>query len=104
MHINLTGSIANVLWSELGTEQPTVTVLCTPCNKGNIGLRTGAHMLNHGAMCIAFIPQSDQQLGQQFEFYLRLFSAAGGKIVRTAQGMSETVLYSFKLDVVHRIA
>lgn len=48
-------------------------------------------------MCIAFIPQSDQQLGQQFEFYLRLFSAAGGKIVRTAQGVPEAILCSFEL-------
>lgn len=66
---------------------PSVVILCTTGTKSCFGLRAGALLVNHGASCTAFVPQTDQQLPPAFEFQLRLFSAAGGKVARSADGM-----------------
>lgn len=73
---------------ELSESGPSVVILCTPSGKGSYGLRAGAHLVNHGASCVVYLPGSaaDQQLPATFEAHLRLYSAAGGRILRSADG------------------
>lgn len=66
----------------------SVVILCTPSGKGAYGLRAGAHLVNHGASCVVYLPgpAAESQLPPTFESYLRLYSAAGGRILRSADG------------------
>ncbi|KAK9896000.1 YjeF N-terminal domain-like protein [Cystobasidium minutum MCA 4210] len=68
---------------------PSVVIMCTTGTKSCFGLRAGALLVNHGASCTAFVPQTDQQLPPAFEFQLRLFSAAGGKVARSAEDLPD---------------
>ena len=67
----------------------SIVILCTPCFKGSQGLRAGAHLVNHGVAVTAFIPPSDTDFSPSFEFHLRLFSAAGGIVVRSIDSLPE---------------
>jgi hypothetical protein len=73
---------------------PSIVILCTPCGKGSYGLRAGAHLVNHGATCVAYLPGpvGEQQLPATFEAHLRLYSAAGGRVLRSIDGKLLSVL------------
>ena len=99
----LLGHIASVIFREAAKTQdpvqqnePSVVIMCTPCGKGAYGLRAGAHLVNHGASCVAYLPMpttssgGDQQLPPNFEAHLRLYSAAGGRVLRSVDGMSSS--------------
>lgn len=79
--------------STISDPLPSVVILCTTATKSCFGLRAGALLVNHGATCTAFVPHTDQQLPPSFEFQLRLFSAAGGKVARSAEGMESCLCF-----------
>lgn len=66
-----------------------MVILCTPSTKGGQGLRAGAHLVNHGCSVTAYLPQTDNPFPANFDFHLRLFSASGGKVARSADDLPE---------------
>lgn len=83
------------------TRSLNIVVLCGQGTKGQCGLRTGAHLINKGANVTAVLIAGETLWVQRcqrilltrllcrpssLEFQLRLFSAAGGRLVRSTAG------------------
>ena len=62
-------------------KRPSICILCDDCDKGAVALRAGVHLSNHGSQVVAYILTTDDH-SEVFRTNLRVFSSAGGRILR----------------------
>ncbi|KAI5481466.1 enhancer of mRNA-decapping protein 3 [Pseudohyphozyma bogoriensis] len=73
-------------------KRPKVGVLVEDCDKGLVGLRTGVHLSNHGAQVVGVLLGASVRsgvAGEEWRNGLRVFSSAGGRIIRDLEDLSE---------------
>lgn len=61
--------------------KPAICILCDDCEKGQIALRAGTFLANRSCRVVAYI-LSTANHDEGFRTNLRMFSSAGGRIVR----------------------
>lgn len=76
----------------------SVVLLCGTGLKASYALRAGAHLVNRGIAVVAFLPLTDSPPAS-LELHLRLFSAAGGRVVRSLKDLPTS--FELAIDALH---
>ncbi|GAA97967.1 uncharacterized protein L969DRAFT_165232 [Mixia osmundae IAM 14324] len=77
----LAETIASLAPVDVALERLEVVLICGFTSKATYALRAGAHLANRSSPVVAFVPPDDPP--QSLSFYLRLFTSAGGIVVRS---------------------
>ncbi|GAA5969532.1 hypothetical protein JCM21900_000059 [Sporobolomyces salmonicolor] len=73
--------------------RPSVLLLCTDCEKANVALRSGTLLANRGFRVVALVEDAKSE---ELRTNLRVFSSAGGRIVRDLADITPT--YNLVID------
>lgn len=79
--------------------RPTLCILCDDCEKGQMALRAGTFLANRSCKVVAYI-LSTKHHGEGFRTNLRMFSSAGGRIVRSLADLDDAYDYDLVVDAI----
>lgn len=79
--------------------RPTVCLLVDDCEKGQIALRAATFLANRSCKVVAYI-LSTAHHGEAFRTNLRMFSSAGGRIVRSLADLDDAYDYDLVVDAI----
>lgn len=79
--------------------RPTVCLLCDDCEKGQIALRAATFLANRSCKVVAYI-LSTRDHSEGFRTNLRMFSSAGGRIVRSLADLDDAYDYDLVVDAI----